>query len=365
MQFVEKCRQLELIGSLAPMSITAASAQRSPTSEELRFELARLQTCANDLGLTKRRLFTCFPRIAIVTASITVCWASLAFARHSVVSLVADAFCLSLALGQAGLVAHDAAHNQFSRSRVVNRLLARYHWEVLLGISYQWWVQKHNRHHRNPNVIGLDPDLEISWLNVSGHIKPDRYWLRRWVLTHQRQSFIFLMMAEALHVRWVSATFILKRCRQGLTSEVISTTASLVFFVAYPIYTLGIARGLLFFAAAHAFLGIYLGILFLPNHIGQSLSNLNDTPGILKQITASRNIRVPGGFGWLFGGLHRQIEHHLFPTVLSRNLSALTREVEISCARLGIQYCEMGLVSAVRKVLRHVDCNAQTAHAPI
>jgi fatty acid desaturase len=277
--------------------------------------------------------------------------------RLSIVGVIADALCLSVMLGQAGLIAHDAAHNQFSDSHALNRLLARYHWEFLLGISFQWWLQKHNRHHSNPNVVGLDPDLEIRWLNISGHIKPDKFWLRNWVLTHQRQSFVFLLMAEAFHIRWVSAKFMVKRHQQTAVSEAIATTASLIFFVAYPIHALGIARGLVFFVFVHVFLGGYLGILFMPNHVGRTLFHRRDTPRMLKQILSSRNIRVPSGFEWLFGGLHRQIEHHLFPAILSSKLSALTCEVENACARLGIEYCELGLSNAIQQVLRHVDCD--------
>ena len=29
----------------------------------------------------------------------------------------------------------------------------------MIGLSYDWRVDKHNRHHRNPNHVELDPDV--------------------------------------------------------------------------------------------------------------------------------------------------------------------------------------------------------------
>ena len=37
-----------------------------------------------------------------------------------------------------------------------------------VGLSYGWWVSKHNRHHAHPNTEGEDPDLDIGVLAFSG-----------------------------------------------------------------------------------------------------------------------------------------------------------------------------------------------------
>jgi fatty acid desaturase len=33
-----------------------------------------------------------------------------------------------------------------------------------IGLSYGWWVDKHNRHHPHPNQEGADPDIAASAL---------------------------------------------------------------------------------------------------------------------------------------------------------------------------------------------------------
>jgi hypothetical protein len=35
---------------------------------------------------------------------------------------------------------------------------------LLVGISFGWWVPKHNAHHSNPNHQDLDPDISIAAL---------------------------------------------------------------------------------------------------------------------------------------------------------------------------------------------------------
>ncbi len=32
---------------------------------------------------------------------------------------------------------------------------------LFVGISYAWWMNKHTRHHGNPNQIGKDPDIAL------------------------------------------------------------------------------------------------------------------------------------------------------------------------------------------------------------
>jgi fatty acid desaturase len=38
-------------------------------------------------------------------------------------------------------------------------LIGRIHGNLLIGLSYGWWISKHNRHHAHPNQAGRDPDI--------------------------------------------------------------------------------------------------------------------------------------------------------------------------------------------------------------
>ena len=43
----------------------------------------------------------------------------------------------------------------------MNRAIALFHGNLLLGMGAAWWSDKHNRHHANPNHVGKDPDVEV------------------------------------------------------------------------------------------------------------------------------------------------------------------------------------------------------------
>ena len=64
---------------------------------------------------------------------------------------------------QLAFIGHDAGHKQIFRGRRGNDVVGYLH-GGLVGLSYDWWVGKHTRHHANPNHEDDDPDLDISAL---------------------------------------------------------------------------------------------------------------------------------------------------------------------------------------------------------
>src|SRR5690606_41837278 len=65
---------------------------------------------------------------------------------------------LGIVFTQIAFLAHEAAHRQILASGPKNFRLAR----ILagsIGMSYSWWDSKHTKHHGNPNMVGMDPDI--------------------------------------------------------------------------------------------------------------------------------------------------------------------------------------------------------------
>ena len=60
---------------------------------------------------------------------------------------------------QVALVAHDLAHRQVFRTRRPSEIAGRIAGNLGIGMSYGWWMDKHTRHHTNPNHEDLDPDV--------------------------------------------------------------------------------------------------------------------------------------------------------------------------------------------------------------
>ncbi|TMC40474.1 MAG: hypothetical protein E6J28_01395 [Chloroflexi bacterium] len=77
---------------------------------------------------------------------------------HSVWATVLLAALVGLVSGQLGFQLHDSGHRQMFASRRVNTAIGIVTGNGLLGMSHGWWVDKHNRHHGNPNHQGARED---------------------------------------------------------------------------------------------------------------------------------------------------------------------------------------------------------------
>src|SRR4029453_15064051 len=71
---------------------------------------------------------------------------------------------LAVVFTQLAFVGHDAGHRQLFGSRRANDRVGLLHANLGVGISFGWWVPKHNAHHTNPNHEDLDPDISITAL---------------------------------------------------------------------------------------------------------------------------------------------------------------------------------------------------------
>ncbi|MGN6127693.1 MAG: fatty acid desaturase, partial [Humibacter sp.] len=72
---------------------------------------------------------------------------------------------LGLILTQFAFLAHEAAHRQVLTSGPANDLIGRFVGTFVIGMSYAWWMNKHSRHHANPNQVGKDPDIEVDTIS--------------------------------------------------------------------------------------------------------------------------------------------------------------------------------------------------------
>ncbi len=86
---------------------------------------------------------------------------------HSVWATALVAAALAFVSGQLGFQLHDSGHRQMFSSRRLNTVVGIVTGNGLLGMSHGWWVDKHNRHHGNPNHVDLDPDIDIGVISAT------------------------------------------------------------------------------------------------------------------------------------------------------------------------------------------------------
>ena len=131
--------------------------QRPPSKPPLRTSAPWLEQ-VREAGLLDRRFGYYGLMIPLTVAGFAVGFAALILIGSSWWALGIAGF-LGLAFTQLGFVGHDAGHHEVFRSRRANRSLGLAVGNVLIGMSFGWWVPKHSAHHAHPNEVGRDPDV--------------------------------------------------------------------------------------------------------------------------------------------------------------------------------------------------------------
>jgi hypothetical protein len=121
-------------------------------------DYAELSRRVRAAGLLGRRPGFYRARIVLTIGLFAVGWTVFALLGPSWRQLVIAAF-LAVLFAQVGFLGHDAGHRQVFRSGRHNNLLGLLCANLLIGLSYSWWIDKHNRHHAHPNHVDHDPDI--------------------------------------------------------------------------------------------------------------------------------------------------------------------------------------------------------------
>ena len=280
---------------------------------------------------------------------------------HPAIVLAVAAF-LGVANVQAGLLGHDVGHHQLLRSRRWHHLVALVLANLLLGLSYSWWIAKHNRHHSFPNEAGKDPDGEVPVLVLCADQIPTRHRLLRPLIAVQAFLFVFWLPLHALSMRGsgVGHLWIARPTYRGV--EVI---ALVVHAAAYGLllWLLGSWELAIAFAAVQqGVMGVYSGLVFAPNHKGMPvLPAESEMEFVRKQVVTARNVRPGALTDWYYGGLNYQIEHHLFPSMPRNRLRRIQATVRRYCEEHGIPYRETSFMGSYADLFRHLH----TVSAPL
>jgi fatty acid desaturase len=262
---------------------------------------------------------------------------------------------LAVIFGQLALAAHDLAHRQvFSRRRPseTGGLLVA---NLLLGMSYGWWMNKHTRHHANPNHEEKDPDVSPDILVWSRRQAREAKGLPRFVGRHQAALFFPLLTLEGLNLSFNSFKALRSPSMKRPVLEGTLLVAHSVLYFGGLFTLLSPGKALAFIAVHQGLFGVYLGSVFAPNHKGMPMIEEGTRLDFLRrQVLTSRNVRGGVLVDAFMGGLNYQIEHHLFPSMPTPALGRAQEITERYCAELGVPYHQTGLLASHREALRHL-----------
>jgi fatty acid desaturase len=223
----------------------------------------------------------------------------------------------------------------------------------LIGLSFGWWVPKHNAHHAHPNDPGRDPDIGVGLVGapteggVHGHTGLAGR-LARW----QAELFVPLMLLRSTGL-YVSGVQDLLRRRDGIAvSECLLLALRAALYLLAVLWVLPLREAVAFIAVYEAVFSLYLGCSFAPNHKGMPLIDGGSTMSFAaRQVVTARNVSGGRWTGFILGGLNYQIEHHLFPTMPRPSLGRARDLVRTFCVANHLGYCEEGPIRSFRQAV--------------
>ncbi len=318
-------------------------------------------------GLLNRRPAYYAVKISVTLLLLAGGWVAFAFIGSSWYQLGVAAF-LAIAFVQVAMLGHDAGHRQIFRTRKANDFLGILNGNLLVGLSYGWWLDKHNRHHSHPNQEGLDPDIASGAIAFTGEqASARRTRFTRGFARNQALLFFPLLLLEGLNLRVASVRALVQgvRCRSRKV-EVGLLSFHVVAYFAALLIVLSPLQALAFFGVQQALFGFYMGCSFAPNHKGMPILSKDDKTDFLRrQVLTSRNIRGGPFVDTVLGGLNYQIEHHLFPSMPRPSLRRSQPLIRGYCEQLQISYREDGLIESYAETLRHLHTVGREAGQPV
>lgn len=325
-------------------------------------QYAELKRRVREAGLLRPQ-----PRYYTVKVAATAVLAAIAlavvFASRNPWWLVFDAAFLAVVFAQIAFIGHDVGHRQVVRSGRAYTVLSLVFGNLLVGVSADWWQTKHNLHHGHPNRPGFDPDVTLPVVAFTAGRARAMNRAQRLVVRYQHLLFVALLLTEGVVLRVSSIEHLLARRGRRWLLELTLLAVHLGGYGLIVIHHFGLMPGLGFIALHQMCFGLYMGLVFAPNHKGMATIEEGSAEDfLLEQVLTSRNVRPSPIVDCLFGGLNYQIEHHLFPTLPRNRLHAAQALVEAFCAERGIPYCQTGLVAAYRDIFRHLHAVSRAAH---
>jgi fatty acid desaturase len=271
--------------------------------------------------------------------------------------LLLDAVYLAFVFGQISLVAHDWGHRQFAfRASWKNDLVTLVLGNLLLGISRQWWVDKHNEHHGHPNQADVDPDVDIPLMAFDEDQALDKRGLARFVVKYQAALIFPLSLFQALSMHRSSIEFLVGREAKNTWTESLMIVAHFALYFGLLFTALEPLQAVLFIAVHRGLFGVYMVSIFAPNHKAMPMLDKDSQMDFLhRQVLTSRNVLAHPVTDFWYGGLNYQIEHHLFPRMPRNKLREAQAIVKDFCRDHSIGYHETSVLGSYREILGHLQ----------
>ena len=262
---------------------------------------------------------------------------------------------LALVMAQVSYLGHDAGHlNVFTgrKKREQHMALGLVAGNLLLGMSISWWRDKHNSHHANPNVLDVDPDIDIPLVAFSEEQLVGKNNFELFITQYQAYFFYPMLFLAALDLQISSMKFLWKNNVNYKVWEIGTIAAHhVLYYVGIPML-LGFWPGVGFILLNQALFGVFIGSGFAPNHKGMPMLRPDEKIDYLrKQVITARNVTGGHFVDFLYGGLNFQVVHHCFTNMPRNNLRKACDITRRFCQEHGINYYETTVAGSVYEIM--------------
>lgn len=316
-------------------------------------------------GLLKKQPRFYMVRLAVISTIAAGLWTGGAFIGRAfnenplwILAGFGIAGLLGILSAQYGFIAHEAAHRQIFQGNKANDALGLILANLFAGLSYGFWMRKHNQHHKVPNQIDADPDIAIRILSFTPESRNQKKGFERWLSERQGVLFPFLLFLTGFDLLLDSFAS-LGRKEKALKTRLLEF-ALMAVRQAAPYVAMGFIFGWLWAIALWVFqmliFGFFMGAAFAPNHKGMPLVPKDAKLDFFsRQVLTSRNIRGSWLKDNLMGGLNYQVEHHLFPSMARPNLRKAHAIVGEYCRQNDIPLIEMNLLASYVVIIKYLN----------
>jgi len=284
---------------------------------------------------------------------------------------------------QLAFTAHDLGHNGVTHNWIADRMLGVFVADLLGGVSIGWWVDNHNIHHLVTNHPSHDPDIQhIPFLAISPHFCRSlwsSYYKRimkfdtisRLFIQVQHVLFYVVMSLARFNLYANSYAFLAKHCRDSSFArggkwvwwcEVFSLAAFWLWYGAV-LWGCGTWKKALGYIIISHVVPSPLHVQIVLSHFSRSTEDLGPLESFPhRQLRTTTDVICPEYLGFIHGGLHLQVTHHLFPRLPRHNLMEASLMVKEFAKEWDLEYAEFGFIRGnqdVRNVLRRVADQAR------
>jgi fatty acid desaturase len=318
-------------------------------------QYAELKRLIQQNGLLDRQPAYYVGKIAFTLGLLAVGLALLPILDDSRLQLLNAAY-LAFVFVQISLLAHDCGHRQFSfHTSWKNDCLTLILGNLLLGVSRQWWIDKHNEHHGHPNQVDVDPDVDIPLLAFEEEQALDKRGLARFVVKYQAGLIFPLSLLQSLSMTRSSVRFLIEKKAKSTLAEALALGAHFALYFGLLFSVLEPLQAVLFIAVHRGLFGMYMVSIFAPNHKAMPILDRDSQLDFLhRQVLTSRNVNAHPITDFWYGGLNYQIEHHLFPRLPRNKLREAQPIVKDFCLNHAIAYHETSVLRSYQEILQHL-----------